>query len=51
MIYIEREWEFRKTIMRDKKSTAEIAAKLVKQSYCPGKFLRCMTIEFITHIF
>ncbi|KAI8053155.1 uncharacterized protein B0P05DRAFT_479744, partial [Gilbertella persicaria] len=34
----DREWEFKKTLMRDKKSAAvEVFAKLLKQSYCPGQ--------------
>lgn len=34
----EREWAFRKTLMRDKKSkAAEVLANLVKQSYCPDE--------------
>lgn len=40
MIKIDRQWEYRRTLMRDKKSiAAEVVAKLVKQSYCPGKIL------------
>ncbi|KAG2201266.1 hypothetical protein INT47_006769 [Mucor saturninus] len=33
----DREWEYRKTIAKDKKSTAEVVARLVKQSYCPDE--------------
>lgn len=36
--YLDREWQFRKTLSKDKRSpTIEVAAKLLKQSYCPGK--------------
>ncbi|OBZ84493.1 hypothetical protein A0J61_07455 [Choanephora cucurbitarum] len=34
----DREWDFRKTVMRDKKTVAfEVFAKLLKQSYCPDE--------------
>lgn len=36
--HLDRQWEYRKTLMRDKRTiAAEVIAKLVKQSYCPGK--------------
>ncbi|GAN00773.1 hypothetical protein MAM1_0002c00196 [Mucor ambiguus] len=34
----DRQWEYRKTLMRDKRNiAAEVIAKLVKQSYCPDE--------------
>lgn len=34
----DRQWEYRKTLMRDRKiAAADIIATMLKQSYCPGK--------------
>lgn len=38
--YIDKEWTYRKTLMKDKKhAIAEVQAKLYKQSYCPGNYM------------
>ncbi|KAI7901791.1 uncharacterized protein BX663DRAFT_88877 [Cokeromyces recurvatus] len=53
----DREWEYKKTLMNDKKTAiAEVVAKLIKQSYCPGNihiYLRvcvCVYEPFIMHL-